>query len=63
MKYHIKNKNSKKEMKKARSKPIPLILILDESIYNCIICGQINMYRSEAYKHPCKGFRLSLGLE
>lgn len=29
MKYHIKNKNNKKEMKKARIKPLPLHLMED----------------------------------
>ena len=29
MPYHIRNKNSKKEMKKARNKPIPTELMYD----------------------------------
>ena len=49
--------------KKLNKKAIKIISEMPTGIYNCVICHTINMSRTEAYQHPCRGFRLSLGLK
>lgn len=45
--------------KPKNNKPLPLELM---KLYNCAVCGTINMGRLEALKHPCKGFRACFGM-
>lgn len=53
MKYHIKNKNSKKEMKKVRMKPLPLMKNIHTHV--CMICYTTGMEK-KMKAHLCIGY-------